>query len=212
MATFGEIQSQVSQRLLDPNSVAVSASNVAASINDAIRYWKFRRFWFNVVFDSVTLTQNVGTIPMSGDILVPSTDYDGFVIEYSGMRYPLRKVTQQEYDGVWLTNGYGLPYLYARVGLDYECYPLPDRAYTCKRHYLKEYAALSIPNDTNDFTNYADRLIMLWACANLTAELRQDEKMEEYYRNAANDEYKQLQVMSDKSDGSGRLVLYSNLI
>lgn len=212
MATFGEIQTQVSKRLLDPNNVAISSSDVAASINDAIRYWKFRRFWFNEVFDSVTLTENVGTVPMTGSILVPSTDNGGFVIEYSDMRYPLRKVLQQEYDTVWLENGYGLPYLYARVGRDYEVYPLPDRAYTLKRHYLKEYTDLSIPNDTNDFTDYASRLIMLWAAANLSGELRQDEKMEEYFRNAANDEYRQLQVMTDKSNGSGKVSIYSTLM
>ncbi len=212
MATFGDIQAQVSQRLLDPNAVAISSSSVAASVNDAIRYWKKRRFWFNEEFSSVVLTQNVGTIPLPSDFLVPATDYDGFLIEYSAMRYPLRKTTQQEYDTVWLSNGYGLPYLYARVGRDYECYPLPDRNYDCKVHYLKEYQDLVIPNDTNDFTEHAARLLMLWACANLTAELRQDDKMESYYRNAADDEYKELQVMSDKADGSGRLVLYSNLI
>jgi hypothetical protein len=211
MATFAEMQSQVSQRLLDPNGIAISPANVAASINDSIRYWKFRRFWFNEVMDFVTVTQNDGTIPMTGDILVPATDYDGFFIEYSSMRYPLRKATQQEYDGWYLTNGYGLPYLYARVGQDFEMYPLPDRNYTLGRHYLKEYAPLVADADTNDFTDYADRLIVLWSLADLMAELRQDDKMETYYRARADAEYKNLQVMTDKSNGTGRLTLSSTL-
>lgn len=205
MATFGDIQLAVSKRLLDPSNQAVSLSDVASSINDAIRYWKFRRFWFNEVYDSVTLTYQVGTIPMTGDILVPSLQDDGFAIEYSSIRYPLAKVNQQDYDAVFEENGYGLPYLYARVGQDFEVYPLPDRAYTLKRHYLKEYAPLVIPADTNDFTDFADRLIMLWSCANLTAEFRQDDKMETYYRSAAKDEYNQLGVMTRKSNSSGRL-------
>ena len=211
MATFADMQSQVSQRLLDPNSVAISSANVAASLNESIRYWKFRRFWFNEVFSSVTLTQQVGTIPLPADFLVPATDYDGFLIEYSAMRYPLRKATQQEYDGWYLTNGYGLPYLYARVGQDYELYPLPDRNYELKCHYLKEYPALVAPTDENDFTVYADRLITLWTLADMMAEFRQDDKMETYYRARADAEYKNLQVMTDKSNGTGRLTLSSTL-
>ncbi len=208
MATFLEMQTQVSQRLLDPNGQAVSQANVAASLNDSIRYWKFRRFWFNEVFGTVNLIYNVGTIPLPDDFLVPATDYDGFAIQYSDMRYPLRKATQQEYDGWWLQNGYGLPYLYARVGQDFEVYPLPDRAYELKCHYLKEYAPL-VGDETNDFSEYASRLITLWTLADLSAELRQDDKMETYYRARADAEYKNLQVMTDKSNGTGRLTLTS---
>lgn len=205
MATFGDIQTAVSKRLLDPNNQAVSSSDVSSAINDAIRYWKFRRFWFNEVFDSVTLTEQYAVIPETGDILVPSLLDDGFVIEYSNLRYPLRKILQQQYDELYQSNGYGLPFSYARVGEEFVVYPLPDRAYTLKRHFLKEYAPLVIPADTNDFTDYADRLIMLWSCANLSAELRQDSQMETYYRAAAEDEYRQLGVMTRKSNSSGRL-------
>lgn len=212
MATFGSIQTGVSKRLIDANNVAVSLSDVASSINDAISYWKFRRFWFNETFDTATLTAQSGVIPLGAEFLVPSTDDDGFVIEYSAMRYPLVKITQQEYDALYLTNGYGLPTWYARVGQDYVCYPLPDQNYTVRRHYIKEYQPLVSSGDTNDFTNYASRLITLWTCANMSAEFRQDDKMEAYYRKASEDEYKNLRVMSDKSNGTGKLSLYSNLL
>lgn len=90
-------------------------------------------------------------------------------------------------------------------------YPLPDRAYTVNVHYLKEYEPLVADSDTNDFTEKANRLILLWATANLTAEFRQDDKMETYFRGAAEDEYRQLRVMNDKMNGSGKLTLDSNL-
>lgn len=212
MATFGELQTQVSKRLLDPNNEAVSLSDVASSINEAIAYWKFKRFWFNEVFDTATLTAQDGVIPLGAEFLVPSTEDDGFVIEYSGIRYPLTKISQPSYDSIWLQNGYGLPSAYARVGQEYLAYPLPDQAYTVRRHYLKEYQNLSSDTDTNDFTGYAPVLIRNWSLADLTAEFRQDDKMESYFRTRALKEYENLQTMSRKSNATGRILINSNLM
>lgn len=209
MATFGEIQTAVSKRLLDPNNVSVSLSDVADSINNAIRYWKFRRFWFNEVDDSVTLTIEDGTLPVTGDFLVSTMKDDGFNIEYSDQRYPLKKISTSRYDSRWLGNGFGLPKFYARMGTTYEVYPLPDRAYTVNRHYIKDYSDLVNAGDTNDFTINADRLITLWTLANMSAEFKQDDKMEAYYDGAARDEYRQLGVMTSKTNGTGRLTQHS---
>lgn len=211
MATFQDMQTAVSKRLLDPNNVSIALSDVANSINDSIAYWKFRKFWFNTIDDQVTMTYQDPVIPMTGDILVPQYDDDGFNIEYSSMRYPLKKISQQVFDALYLTNGYGLPAFYARTGQEFQVYPIPDRAYTLNRRYLKEYAALSGDTDTNDFSVYASRLIILWTLANMSAEFRQDSTMESYYRTAANDEYRNLRVMADKNNGSGKLTIYSIL-
>lgn len=211
MSTFAEINTAVSKRLLDANNTAVSSSDVDNAINASVAYWKFRRFWFNEVSDSTTLTAQDGTIPLPDEFLVPVEDDGAFVIEYSNMRYPLRKLSLNEYNGIWLGNGYGRPQYYARIALSYECYPLPDIAYTINRHYLKQYTALSAPTDTNDFTVYADRLIMLWTTGNLIEELRQDMEMSNYYRQAARDEYNNLQVMTTKSNSTGGLTLSSAL-
>ena len=212
MATFGEINTAVSKRLLDPDNVSITSSDVADSINSSIKYWKFRRFWFNEVNDSVTLTIEDGTLPITGDFLVSTMKDDGFNIEYSEQRYPLRKLSIQEYDSRWLGNGFGLPKGYARIGTTYQVYPLPDRAYTVNRHYLKEYADLVNDEDTNEFTTYADRLITLCTLANMSAEFKQDTAMDTYYRAAADDEYRNLRVMTNKTNSTGRLTLYSNLI
>lgn len=212
MATFKEIQTAVSKRLLDPDNSAVSSSDVADSINSSIKYWKFRRFWFNEVNDSVTLTAENSTLPVTGDFLVSTMKDDGFNIEYSSQRYPLKKLSNSEYDGLFLSNGFGLPRYYARTGDKYEVYPLPDRDYTLNRHYLKEYDALVGDSDTNDFTIYADRLITLWTLADMSAEFRQDDKMEGYYRARADDEYRQLRVMTNKTNSTGRVTLHTTLI
>jgi hypothetical protein len=212
MATFGELQTKVSKRLLDTNNVAVSLSDVADSINDAIRYYKKHIFWFNEINDSVNLTTGDNTIPVTGDFLVLSKDNDGLNIEYSQQRYPLKKISQNEFDRRFLDNGFGIPQVYAKIGQEYKCYPIPDRDYKLNRYYLKDYDPLEGASDTNDFTDNAERLIYLWACANLTAEFRQDDKMEAYYRNAATDEYNNLKSFTIRHNTSGQIQIDSTLL
>lgn len=211
MANLGQMVSYVQARLIDPNAQAVSTDQIIYAINESIDYWKTRRFWFNERFATDVLTAQSSLIPLPDDFLVTATNYDGFLIEYSYTRYPLQKITQQQYDGLYLANGYGLPRTYARVGQDYVLYFIPDRAYTIKIHYLTTQDTLENDGDTNDFTDYASRLINLWTLANLSGELRQDTTMETYYRAAADDEYRQLCVRNNKENATGRLTLSSLL-
>lgn len=211
MSTFAEMKTAVSERLLDPNNTSVSSANVGRAINDAIRYWKFRRFWFNQEFVSDNLTTGDTTIPLPADFLVEVPMNDGFVIEYSGMRYPLIKKNTRDYDNVYLTNGNGLPQIYTNRSGVYQVYYIPDQDYDIRIFYLKEYADLVLDADTNDFTEKATRLIELWALANLHAEFRQDEKMEQYYRAASNDEFKNLGVFTAKAQSPGYLTIHSYL-
>ncbi len=213
MATFGDMTTYVAKRLIDPNGTAVSSSDVQDAINDSIAYWKFRRFWFNEVSDTATLTAQSASFPYPSNFLMPSVDDDGFNIQYGGVTYPLTKVSMQVYDALFLSNGYGLPRWYARIGNEqYQCYPIPSIAYTVNRHYLSDYPALVNPTDTNDFTINAARLIELWALGNLVTELRQDTTMGDYYRAASQNEYRNLRVRTDKENGTGKLTIYSQLV
>lgn len=211
MATFLQLQQRVSRRLLDPSNVAVALEDVKLAINEAIEYWKFRRFWFNTVRDTGTMTIQDSTIPLPSDFLVPFQDDGGFEIEYSNMRYPLAKLNQQAYDGIWLGNGYGLPLYYANLSGVYHTYPIPDRAYTVRRNYLKDYAELVNNSDSNDFTTYGSKLTEYWALADLHRDFRQDPKMSDAYYESAQDEYKNLQIMTAKSNATGGLTLHSHL-
>lgn len=206
------MQQYVSDRLLDPNQTAVSPAQVAAALNDSLRYWKYQRFWFNTAEVDRTLTQGDPLIPLPDDFMVELPMNDGFVIAYGSMRWPLMKVNPREYDNLYLTAGNGLPYVYTVRAGDYFCYYIPDQNYTVRIYYLKEYEDLVENTDTNDFTVNAARLLELWTLANLSAELRQDDKMETYYRNAAQDEFKNLGVFNAKVNAPGRLTLHSYLM
>jgi hypothetical protein len=213
MSTFSKMTTYVAKRLIDPDHTTISTDDIKDAINDSIGYWKYRRFWFNEVSDTATLIAQNASFPYPTNFLMPALQDDGFCIEYSGVRYPLSKSNIQFYDGIYLANGYGLPRWYARIGtsLEYQCYPLPDRAYTVLRHYLKDYVALSDDGDTNDFTTNASRLINLWAIGNLISELRQDEQKGAMYMQRANDESKNLLLRTNKMNATGKITIHTTL-
>lgn len=202
----------VSRRLIDASNVAVDTDDVKEAINESIAYWKFYRFMFNTVVDTSVLTALNPVLPIPANFLVPVNEDDGFYIEYGGVRYPLEKVSKQRYDAMYVSNSYGLPRFYSSFGLlDFRVYPIPDTAYDVGRWYLKDYEVLVADSATNDFTDYASRLINLWALKTLMAEIRQDMPMSAYYENAAMDQKRQLTVGTDKANKSGKLTIYSNL-
>lgn len=212
MANLGEIQTYISKRLIDPAGTAVSASDVTDAVNESIKYWKMKRFWFNEVNDTSALTASDASFPYPDDFLVPAIQDGGFVIEFGNVRYPLAKIEKPVYDNLYIANCLGLPRWYARLAdNEYKCFPIPNLAYTVIRHYLKDYNALVGNTDSNDFTDNADRLIKLWTLANLTQELRKDTEQASYYRSAALDEWNNLKLMNSKANAAGKLVLHSNL-
>ncbi len=206
MATFAELKDRVSKRLMDESNTAVSTADVASAINNAIKTWAKKSFWFNEAHGTLTLA--TGATYITG--LPTYFDYErpdnGFVISYAGSFYPLTKVKPEEFD---LANagGSGMPSIYTYRNGIYEIYPYPDQSYTATVNYVKKYANLASASDTNDFTNEAEMLIVYDASARLNAELRQDLDMAGYYQNAAAFEYTQLLERTRRQAGTGSLVV-----
>ena len=156
--------------------------------------------------DSAFLTQQDPSFPYPADFLVPSIKDGGFVIEYSNQRWPIRKISMEQYDTMFMNNGFGIPVFYAKMANEqYQCYPIPDRNYEVIRHYLKRYDPLVNENDTNDFTDHAARLVELWSTADLIMELRQDRDMESYFRSRAILEQNNLLNLTQKQNAKGKL-------
>lgn len=211
MADLGEIQTDVAALLQDPDHTAVSLSQITSSVNRAVRYWKKRRFYFNEVTDTDTLTESDPEIPLPSNWLCPSID-DAFVIEYSGIRYPLKKVSESQYNAMYLSNGIGRPCWYAKLANDqYQVYPIPDRAYTIRRFYLKEYDALSSDTETNDWTEEAQDLTTYTAAAYASRDYRQDLEMSKAFMSQANSEYQNLLLQTRKDNATGSLTITSML-
>lgn len=209
MATFGQMKTWVSKRLLDPLNTSVSSSDVGELINMAQNYWQKRRFWFNEVVDSTTLTQGDNSVPLPSDFLAPSID-NAFVIEYSGIRYPLKKVSESQYNAMYLSNGVGQPFWFARQATSgYKVYPIPDRAYTLLRFYLRSYADFSADSDTNDFSENANLLLQYSAAAYGMRDFLQDQNMYNAFVEQSKSEYQNLLLQTRKDNATGSLAINS---
>ncbi len=211
MTTFAQMKAFVSKRLQDPNNTAVSSADVGDLINQALSYWKNVRFWFNEITDTTTLAQSNPAVPLPVDWLVPSID-DCFVIEYSGIRYPLKKVSESQYNAMYLSNGIGQPWWYSKQASDnYQVYPIPDRDYTLRRFYLKDYDDFVADGDTNDFSDNAAFLLQYTAAAYGSRDFRQDMAMYQAFMSRALDEEQNLLVTTRKDNATGSLTITSML-
>lgn len=220
ITTFGTLQSRVAARLIDPNSVAVSIANVQQALNDAVAFWKTKKFYFNQATINITLDIGDPYILQSGNSQpsfpgapqLPTNflfedEEDGFTILYSNQTYKIEKEAPKVYDNVFTTNGNGIPYIYCFRNGNYEIYWLPQVAYTCKVNYYKDYTPLVALTDNNDFTNYADKLIEYDAIARLLADLRMDDERADRFMARAQAEYTNLRSRSRKQNATGRLLV-----
>jgi hypothetical protein len=222
-ATFGSLQTKISKKLIDPLQSAVTQADVADALNDALHYWKQKRFWFNE--GQATLTMDVNdpyvlgygnsnaTYPnapqLPSDFLY-EFENDGFVIPYSQLKYRFKKVTPAQYDDSDI-QGIGIPYLYCFRNGNYEFYFYPNLAYTLTVNYVKDVTDLVNLSDTNIFTANADRLLMYEALSHLYGENRQDGTMDNSYAAKADREAKLLKTRTSNNNASGSLVMTSIL-
>ncbi len=201
----------VSKRLQDPDNTAVSSADVGDLINSALTYWKNVRFHFNEITDTATLAQGDPAIPLPDDWLCPSID-DAFVIEYSGIRYPLKKISETMYNAFYLSNGVGQPWYFARLAnTEYQVYPIPDMEYTLLQFYLRNYEDFSADADTNDFSEYATNLLQYTAAAYGSRDFRQDLTMYQAFMAQAEMEEQSLLSTTRKDNATGSLTVYSML-
>jgi hypothetical protein len=233
VTTFGTIQTRVAQRLIDPSSVAVSIANVQQAINDAIFFWKTRKFYFNQKNVQLTMDTSAaldGSAPGDPFVLgfgntnanypnapVLPQDFqfedeeNGFTIPYSHLTYTMEKVSNRRYDTDNI-RGIGVPYIYTFRDGNYEFYFLPNIAYTLNVYYTKDYQPLVNTGDNNDFTNYAYKLIEYDAIGRLLADLRLDDERADKFFARAQQEYTNLKSRSSKQEATGRLSVETILV
>lgn len=228
-ATFGQLQTRVSKRLIDPTNVAVSAADVAQAINDSFSFWKNEKYWFNFKSSKITLDITPaadGSLTSDPFILrygntnplfpnapvLPSNflfedEQDGFIINYSNTTYQIDKCAPQQYDNAFSSNGNGIPYIYCFRNGNYEIYWLPQTAYSCSVNYYADYPDLVNTSDTNDFTTFADKLIEYDAISRLLSDLRLDDERAAKFAARAAMEDDNLKSRSRKQKATGRLVV-----
>ena len=207
MSTFAELKAKTSRKLIDPNGTAVSAANVGDAINDAIKFWKYKRFWFNEDTATTTLVIGSATIPNFPTDFLFEDEENGFVIPYNQISYTLKKKHPKVFDNISIQNALGLPFIYTWRNGVYSVYFNPNIAYTLNIYYIKNYVDLVNDADFNDFTVYADQMILYEALSHLNGEDRQDTTMGDSYFAKANREFQNLNARSLKQTATGSLTV-----
>lgn len=202
MATFAELKRQVSLRLDDENNTAVSSADVGDCINQALKYWKPEKYWFNqsrATFNTVV-----------GDSVLPITGFQYLVPDY-GIR-----LTNQNYvytltksEPMYFTDtvSRGRPYRYAWDGGVYYLYWIPDAVYPITAVGVKDYLPLANDTDENDFTTHADQLLVFEAVSRGWS-IRQDMDKSAQYAAAAQDESRVLKKRTSNTEATGTMTIY----
>ena len=145
-------------------------------------------------------------------------DDDGFTIYYQQLRYRMEKTSPKLFDDVCVGgitgpagtpsgSGLGIPFTYTFRNQAYEFYFYPNLAYSMVVNYITDYADLVNTADTNDFTNYADRVITYEALSHLYGENRQDQQQEGTYFAKADREYQNLKMRGFQQQETGKLTV-----
>lgn len=222
-STFGSLEAKVSAKLIDAGNSAISASTVGDALNDALHYWKQKRFWFNEAQTTLTMDTNDPYVlgygntnstypnaPVLPQNFLYEFDKDGFVISYSKLFYRFKKVSPAQFDDSNI-QGIGIPYIYCYRNGNYEFYFYPNLNYSLIVNYLADQPDMVGSNDTNVFTQYADRLLYYEALSHLYGENRQDLEQGNAYAARADRESRLLKSRSSNNNASGSLAVESIL-
>lgn len=205
MATLSTIRTRVLAKLVDAGGSIGEplASQVTAEINSVIEFYQPYNFWFNETTTTGTLTAGNAALPIPSDFnqfLEPNA----LVIQQDNVRYPLEKVTPLQFDSMY-AGGTGLPRFWVYRNQAITLYFTPDQAYTYYLYYNKSYAALVNDGDSNDFTNYADRLVEYRTLAECYLNYRSDPEMATAYERKANEELNRLVSQTAARSATGVL-------
>lgn len=206
MATLATIRTRVLAKLVDAGgSIAEpSVAQVTAEINSVIDFYEPQNLWFNEVTATGALTAGNASVPIPADFN-HFIEPNALVVEQSNVRYPLIKITPLQYDSIYAA-GTGLPRYFTYRNQGIQLYFIPDQAYTYYLYYNRTYADLVADGDSNDFTNYAERLIEYRTLAECYLNYRSDVEMGREYERKAQEELNRLVTQSRQRLATGNLV------
>lgn len=205
MATLAEIRNRVLSKLDDGSIQRPTSAQVTDQINSVIDYYNNHKFWFSEAVATLTTTANNPVLSLAS-----ITDFKSFqqqnaiTIVDSNTRFPLKQVDPVYYDSVNST-ATGRPTMFTYRNGQVNLYYYPDKAYTTFVYYKKTYANLVNDSDTNDFTNYAARLIEYKTLADCLRDYRSDFERSAVYEAQAQKELTTVQAESYDRSATGML-------
>ena len=159
MSDYITLRTRIADELA--NDGAVTDAQIAYAVQDAIKMYERRMWWWNQsvtsAFSTVAL-QEYYTVSDWAD-MANAVEIDAMTVLYSSVLSPLKAV-----DFVTINdeqNGYvkGVPRVFAYYDQSIRFYPIPYDAYPITVSYVTRLTTLSADADTNAWTTEAEELI-----------------------------------------------------
>lgn len=210
MATFGAVKTAIARRLLDEDNAAVTDVEIGEAVNEAIKTWKTKRFWFNTTDFALAIAAGDMSLTLPADFLI-DIPRNAVTVNENGSIRQVKKKSPTVFDGYANDQTTGLPLIYTNRDGVLEIYPTANIDYAGKLYYLREYTEFltdgTQDDETNDFLDEGRQLIQNEALANIHGELRQDEKMEDRYMKRTQAAYKTLKTRTNSLLRTGTLTV-----
>ena len=152
------MRSRIADELVNDGDITTAQINYA--IQDAIKYYERREWWFNTASGSFTTVANQEYYTSSDwSVLDNQVQIDAMTITYNGVISPMKGIDFEEINDT--QNGYiiAVPRNFAYYKQSLRFFPIPNGAYPVTVLYSKRLTTLSADGDTNAWTNEAEELI-----------------------------------------------------
>lgn len=165
MATYSEMRSRIADELA--NDGAVTTDQIKYAIQDTIKLYERREWWFNQnisSFGSYSSTFNTVAnqeyyTATDWSPLTDAVQIDAMTITYNGVISPVMPVNFESIDEEQTGYAVSVPRVYAYFNQAIRFYPIPNGAYPITVSYAMRYAALVNDTDANPWTTEAEELI-----------------------------------------------------
>lgn len=209
MATLGALKDEI---VADFGSTAgtPTAVQIRAKINDAIRFHKRKRFWFNTVSETLTLTADSPTVPATSVTKLYELTPAGLAVVVNDIKYTLTKITAEDYDAMDFGSS-GIPCVYTEKEGTLVVYPYPQEAYSLVIRFVRDITDFTTATDADDstsnvWTTNAELLVKDTALMYIYASIKRDQKgMAQIYTAKVVDDLKELRAINYRRVGKSEV-------
>lgn len=171
---YGSLVTEIENELTRGTSLT---SLVQASIQEAIKHYEGRMFWFNQERATASTVASQEYYDLPSDF---RKMHWLFVLASDGTySTELAQETIPTIENTYLSTFTGEPYCFAVWREEYRLFPIPDAVYTLRLFYIKTFATLSATTDTNAWMVEGKNLVKYRAKYLLYMNKIRDQKMAE---------------------------------
>lgn len=206
MATFGEIKTNIANALTDGALQDPSDALIGDKVNSVIRHLSNRHFWFMNVSVDIELEAGVGVLPDIPEDFKSQEEDGALVVIIDNRPYPLTQISSLRFDQLD-SQQIGTPWAYVYRNGQIEIMYIPQQNYTIRMNYRAKPPVLVEDEDTNVFTENADRLVEFKALEEIFT-VRGNWEAVAKYKDLAREEYSLLMDETAAREGRGEITPY----